>query len=289
MKSPLIQAHIPIMSPFKKGVRSAHTERETPDPVYWRVTVQGRHVLFSRHNVVIPHRDRMKKNPVGVWSVASRMNLLKMLNHVDSVKVNPAVFITLTYPDHVVRNEYAGRSRDRAVFWRYVEKHLGRHVPAFWRIEWEERKSGVYTGLLRPHFHLMAFGVKYLDKDLMRDMWRKAIGSRELDLSTSVKRIRGTDAVSRYVSKYVSKYRSLDISTYRNSGLKFGRHWGILRPSLVPYSPVVMDRDMTAKEIARVQRYAASRWNWYDPEFNGGFSLFGQKWADGLFKMLGGA
>jgi len=272
---------------FKLSESGGLEKVSTSLAVLWHVSIQGRLVQFYRSGVEMPHREKLRRDAIGPWSMQSRMRLQKLLNTVDSSKVNPAVFITLTYPDHVRRLEYKERSVDRAKFWRYVESYLGRNVPAFWRIEWEERKSGAYTGKLAPHFHLMAFGVPFLPWQDVREWWRKSIGAGDGPLSTEVKRIKGVDAVSRYVSKYVSKYRSLDISTYHNSGIKFGRHWGVLRPEMVPYAPVVLERLMTTKEIDRVQRYAQSKWSWYDKDLNGGYSLFGKKWADNLAKMFG--
>ena len=170
--------------------------------------------------------------------------MLRFLNKIDYSKIGASLFVTLTYPDHVRREDYRLRSIDRAVFLRHVERELGCKVACVWRIEWEERKSGAYTGKLAPHFHLMLTGVEYLAWQFVRERWRETIRSGEGPLVTEVKRIYNEDGACRYLSKYVSKYRSLDISAYHNSGLKFGRHWGVCRRELIPLCPVVVQRNL---------------------------------------------
>ncbi len=172
---------------------------------------------------------------------------------------------------------------------RFVEKHLGRHVAAVWRIEWEERQSGKYTGKLAPHFHLMLFGVEYLGWQKVREWWRRALRAGDGPLVTEVKRIYNEDGACRYLSKYVSKYRSLDISAYHNSSLKFGRHWGILRKELIPRCPVVVDRVLTDQEAQMVRDFGAMRWKDYDAAVGHGFTLLGKRYADGFAKSLNGS
>lgn len=254
-----------IVREFWKAARASHPS--------WHVCIQGNVVEFFRTGCKAPEHICRDKSAIGPWSKQSRMKLLRLLNRIDYGKVGGSLFVTLTYPDRVMRTEYRERTQDRNVFLRYVEKHLGQKVSGIWRIEWEQRKSGEYTGLLAPHFHLMLFGVEFLAWQKVREWWRKSTRAGDGPLVTEVKRIYNEDGACRYLSKYVSKYRSLDISAYLNSAVKFGRHWGCCRREGIPMMPVVLEHTLTDFEIEKVKAFAWSRWKDYDRENGGGFTL----------------
>jgi hypothetical protein len=74
--------------------------------------------------------------------------------------------VTLTLPDDVyypVVSEFAVRAK------RWLDaffKRLSRACPTaagFWRIEWQDRKSGEHVGKLFPHFHLLLWGLPERD------------------------------------------------------------------------------------------------------------------------------
>jgi len=246
-----------------KSKWSMSTWRRTPNPLHeitWTARVQGRCVEISQRGFTPLPCTKEHGDVIGPWSRESRMRLLRYLNQIDYGKLPPGVFVTLTYPDHVLRTTYKQRSVDRAVWIRYVEKNLGRHVPAIWRIEWEERKSGMYTGKLAPHFHLMLFGVEEKWKAWGRDWWRKTIKSGPGPLVTECKSIYNQDGACRYLSKYVSKYRSLDIAVYHNSQIEFGRHWGVLREKEIPLCPVTVERELTPGEQEWAFKQAKKKW-----------------------------
>jgi len=84
------------------------------------------------------------------------------MNSVSCAAPLPA-FVTLTFPDPVFMDsigdfaKYAKRNLDTFV------KRLRRIIPhasAFWRLEWQARKSGPLEGKLFPHFHLMIWGLE---------------------------------------------------------------------------------------------------------------------------------
>lgn len=127
------------------------------------------------------------------------------------------------------------RTRDRTLFMRSLEKHLGRKVGALWRLEWEERKSGKRLGCLTAHLHLIVFNVRFIEKDVIRACWRRvlhAVGP----LMTWIDGIDSGRKKARYVSKYCSKLPDssvLDNASYLDS---VGRHWGVMRRGLVPFA-----------------------------------------------------
>lgn len=262
-----------------------HDKPVPPKPI-WEVQVQGRTVRFRRTGMAKPPMKERKRGAVGPWSQQSRMNLLRVLNRIEYEKLPAGHFVTLTYPDEFWSVEYTRRTDHRNAFHQSLEREVGKRLPCIWRIEWEERKSGAYTGNLAPHFHLMVFGCGRLEKSDVRPLWRRAIGREKGPCVVDVKAIWGVDGACRYLSKYVSKYRALDICTYVNSGIRFGRHWGLRRDDLIPWSPVKLFRQLTDKEIARVQAFAADRWSWYDKELNGGYTLFGDDYVKRFHDLL---
>jgi len=276
---PLLVRDLDDLSPESASAFKQEMRRHRGANPSWRVEIRGTLVHFFRIGCEAPEQIKSKREAIGPWSQQSRSKLLRYLNKIDYSKIPGSVFVTLTYPDHVLRETYRERSSDRAVWVRYLEGHVDKPCPIVWRIEWEERKSGAYTGKLCPHFHLMVFGVRFVDHELVRDWWRKATRAGEGPLITDVKAIYNEDGACRYLSKYVSKYRSLDISTYHNSGIKFGRHWGILRKELIPLRPVVVERQLTEAEIKIVRGFKAARSKWYDAENGGGYYLLGAEHA----------
>lgn len=286
MHLPLSVLELDGMTPDEAKCFLEEMRRHRAANLTWRAAVQGNVVRVYRIGCPAPETNRKGKKPIGVWTHQSRMKLLRFLNKIDYSKIGSSLFVTLTYPDHVRREEYRLRSRDRYVFLRSLESYLGCHAACVWRIEWEERKSGAYTGMLAPHFHLMIFGVPFLPWQKVREWWRQAIGAGEGPLVTDVKRIYNENGACRYLSKYVSKYLPLDIGVYHNSGLQFGRHWGVTRKELIPLCPIAAERQLTDDEIKIVRKFAAARWTHYNAESGGGYTVLGEKLAKSFTAFL---
>lgn len=283
---PLICDAADISSLFEIPSEHAGVAATEIEPVRWHCEIQGRVVRFYRTGCKVPpHPDRCR-DAVGPWSEQSRIRLLRYLNRINYPWLGPSSFVTLTYPDDWWSMEYTKRTDVRNAFHQTMERYIGRHFASIWRQEWEERKQGKYTGKLAPHLHLMCCDVPFIPWQEVREAWRRALGYGDGPLSTHVRQIRGVEGVGKYLAKYVSKYRSLDIATYVNSGIKFGRHWGIRRPELVPLSPVVVSRPLTEKEKDRVQAFACARWSWYDRDTCGGFTLLGNDFSKGFAAWL---
>ncbi len=241
----------------------------------WHAFIQGNVVEIYRTGCVFPERVKTRRGEVGPWSQQSRMNLLRFINRIDWKKIGPSVFVTLTYPDDIPHKDYVRRSADRYLFLRSLEAYIEQPVACLWRCEWKLRKSGQRAGELMPHFHLVPFGVGFLPHQMVREWWRDAIGREAGSLATDVRRITGEAGACKYLAKYVSKEASLDISTYHNSGIKFGRHWGVTRRERVPLCPASVDRVLTREEVEHVQAFASARWRWYDKDLNAGYTLLG--------------
>lgn len=169
------------------------------------------------------------------FSYGSRKRMMEKMNTVSCGAPLPA-FVTLTFPDNVV-SEFIGQGL--GVFAKYAKrqaeslfKRLLRVRPgvsAFWRMEWQSRKSGEFEGRLVPHFHMMVWGlesrpvagfidgrlehfVPVRDKQLNLDLFDlmenfiEATGSTEPDAEVKSGRIVGrTLSDGRYVKCNISQ------------------------------------------------------------------------------------
>jgi len=163
----------------------------------------------------------------------SRFNLLKTIHSINWEAKRKCLFCTLTYPEH----GYFGNCREggmhRSQFWRCIERYLGRHVPAFWRIEWEDRKSGRNLGLLWPHVHLLIIGVRYIPYTLVHDSWAAIQGVPKI--VTEIREVKGREDAARYAAKYAAKTGPGSLVSAPNHNTRpRGRQWGVLRKKLLP-------------------------------------------------------
>lgn len=226
------------------------------------------------------------------FSKQSRLRLLTFMNQVDWQRIPLVTFVTLTYPDSVVHRDYKIRSRDRFLFLRSLEKHLGKQVGCIWRVEWKPRKSGKFVGRLMPHWHLLLADACNVSNRVVNPLWASAIGNKGKYVNTDCRVIEGVEGAIKYVAKYCSKQLTLGITAYRNSGFNFGRHWGICRKPLFPLCPAVLKRELNAEEVEAVRYYGNSIWAWYDEKTGKGYTLLGQGtrvwWQDFLDVVLTG-
>lgn len=243
------------------------------------VVISGK-LLEFKIGTNLPGRATGKpRGTIVKFSESSRLRMLKFIATVEWGKIPNAVFITLTYPDERAIRTHWDRNKDRALFWRYMEKHLGRHVSGLWRIEWKERKSGKNRGKVLPHIHLLVFGVKYVPKEKVREWWRRIL-SVEGPLATHVRGYDQGEHAAIYVAKYVGKKDgspTLDYHSYLNST---GRHWGYLRRGLIPLAERVVLHHLTEREIAFLNRAAAEKLPWIKPGTPTSFSLLGDYAVD---------
>jgi hypothetical protein len=218
------------------------------------VRIQGS--LFQTRTLkpLRPDRPPATRGFVLDFSRQSRIRVFQMVATVDWTDVGRSSFITLTYPDAFVPFTTKKISQHRAVFWRYIEKHLGNKRPAFWRIEWKIRKSGARTGQDMPHLHIVALNFPWIDKRDISEFWGKALRWTGY-VDVRIEEITNAVQCARYVCKYVGKelHCSLGILTKRNN--PGGRQWGILRKKLMPFArEVILRLPKTLQFATIVQR-----------------------------------
>jgi len=212
--------------------------------------------------------------------------MLKCIAKIDWGRVPYGVFITLTYPDGYWVRDYGQRTIDRSRFLRDLEKHLGREVSVLWRVEWQKRKTGSKKGEVAPHLHMMVLGVRFVACTVVRDLWRKVLDCRGT-LCTDVRGVNGKEGCGRYLAKYISKATSLDNAAYLNNPHMAGRHWGLTRPTLVPFATVEDERDITEQEYKAAVDALDQICEGNGMEARESFTLLGEMRKDLFLKIMG--
>lgn len=194
----------------------------------------------------------------------------------------PVYFVTLTYADDTVASCGADSAvlavkmeRDRDAFL----KRLARRWPAasaLWKVEYQDRKSGAFVGVLVPHAHLIIFGMDGAAltvpdgyANLWRDAgksanalllqgWVKAAWADVVGAGSPEHERRGADVVEldsrRHGYSYIAKY------TAKGAALPFrtGRTWGVFNRDALPVGPVVQ-LPVTEAEAVQLKRLL-KRW-----------------------------
>lgn len=144
------------------------------------------------------------------------------------------VLVTLTYPDcyyeRLERFENWKRDIDT------LGKRISRAFPgagACWKMEIIDRKSGLYKGVMFPHFHLLIWGVGV---DLLREFislaWFQVVKTGDIHhfkAGTRVEQVRTENGVRSYVSKYLCK-------TAAENTRYLGRWWGFIGKKNLPWA-----------------------------------------------------
>jgi len=257
----------------KNGIRRHWTG---DDGRVHEVIFQGKYLKWRVHQPPSNVKQTTKRQPIVEFSKASRLRLLCVFNQVDWRAATPALFITLTYPDNVECRKRKTLNTHRYVFWRSLEKKMGRHIPAIWRLEWKVRLTGELVGEPMPHWHMLAFKEPFIHHDQINYLWQKAIG-HEGYVRTETERMRNQRQAGYYISKYLAKVDpSLVIAAYHNK-LPTGRQWGILRKSLLPLMPEHRVRLPPGDVVNAARQYAALERPEVNTYGNESFTLLGEK------------
>jgi len=187
----------------------------------------------------------------------------------------PYLFMTLTYPDEIRLRDrwiderkavdmpeenfkdlgYLHMNMHRWVFWRYLEKYLGKPLPGIWRIEYRPRQSGIFKGKPMPHIHILLMTADYVPWQEVKWMWMNTIGERFVN--TDVRAVYNVELVLTYIAKYIGKDDSdnLEYDAYLNS-LPAGRCWGYMRKNLIKKEDKWTGRYFETDDIASLRHYA---------------------------------
>jgi len=121
---------------------------------------------------------------------------MKLMARIDRGAPYP-LFVTLTYPEEYPDVETAKRHL-RA--WLMRLKRAAPRAGWVWRMEFQERGA--------PHFHLLIWGVPFLDKEWVSRTWYEVVSSgdpKHLRAGTRVERVWSWRGVLSYAAKYMTK------------------------------------------------------------------------------------
>lgn len=204
---------------WKRIEQAAGTSR--PQPVM-RAAIGGsllKVIAAGRPGGVSPGGPR---GAITEFSAAARRRLIDFLAEINQKLAGRLpLFLTLTYP--------AAWPDDPAEWKRHLDnwlKRLARRHPgasAVWRLEFQVRGA--------PHFHLLLWGCKWMDRGWLSGSWFQVVGSgdqRHHKAGTRVEFIRSWRGVMWYAAKYVAK-KSLAPCPGR-----VGRFWGVFNRAALP-------------------------------------------------------
>ena len=170
------------------------------------------------------------------FSNGARRRMLKHFHKINFRDYPAPLFMTLTYPDEVPMPCLAQRNIHRKVMARHLERALGERLPAAWRLEWQDRKSGSRVGEIYPHWHWLIFRHRYIPYVVINDLWKKTIGVN-VTTHTHIECVDKRTAIQMYMAKYLTKEAcpiTLVMAAYQNS---IGRQYGWLRKGDIPLHP----------------------------------------------------
>jgi len=165
---------------------------------------------------------------VACFSKRSRKRMLELVARLDdkSYYDNPVRFITLTYPWLMTDGKRA--KRDLQTFVKRLRR-IAPEMSGIWRMELQKRGS--------IHFHVMAWGLPFVDNLTVRQWWSEVIGFVGYPLNTDIRRLKSVKQMFYYVAKYMGKPSHLDTVPYLT---EFGRWWGMINRPGLPYAALVV-------------------------------------------------
>ena len=226
-----------------------------------------------------PRKGGGKRKVIRNFSPGSRLRMLKAFHTINWEANYPPIFITLTYPDDLCHTDKDQRAMHRSVMARHLERITGTTVPAAWRVEWEVRKSGRWTGLPVAHHHWLVFRHRWIHRDDVNAAWRKTIGET-VYARTQTKRLDKRKAAQLYLAKYISKNAcscSLVNAAYHNS---IGRQYGWLRPEEIPKHTSLEFSRLDNETRRRITQLADEQLPWLPSGTDQSFTLMGQTAID---------
>lgn len=195
---------------------------------------------FAPDATEVPHGKRGK---IGGFSPDARRRLLVRLNSLDrqALPCLP-IFVTLTYPGQFSPDPKTWK-RDLDVFLKRLQRQYP-DATGFWKLEPQKRGA--------PHYHLLVFGVAFIDKDWTSSAWYDVVGSgdvRHLEAGTRVERVHSWNGVNAYAAKYLGKTEALE-----NFPEFVGRWWGMFGRDRLLKFMVVHEEVLSTPEFVHIRR-----------------------------------
>jgi hypothetical protein len=269
------------------------------------VTIELQGHVFKVSHSGGPATGGGKRGAIRGFSAASRKRLLEKLARLEVQPIDGhrhcATMITLTYPGHCsVEIDQATGAIDsdtdlpspqqaKADLRAFLERIRRRwpDVSAIWRFQMDSSGNRPY----HPHFHIIFFGLPYIDKLMVRQWWSEIIG-RPSPI-TRIESIRSWRGVMSYAARYVSAATAagvLDYLAYLHGSSVTGRVWGVFNRACLPFGKLIklaFDSFPWFHDLKRSARRYFAGVNGYRDQ---GFVLFTdnpERWLE-LLLFLGG-
>jgi hypothetical protein len=213
------------------GLSKAHISRKQREGVTHVAGVweNGRLLRVGSVEPQVVENRGIRGEVVG-FSAASRRRLLYLVASINRSDVGVPLFVTLTYPGEEWER-FGGRKEDVKRHLDTLHHWLSYHYPSavvIWRQEFQKRGA--------PHFHLLVFGVEFIDCYLVAFEWYRVVGSGQeshLAAGTQVKGCKSWEQATAYVAKYMAK-----LETFAGSDVPIhsrpGRIWGVWNREALP-------------------------------------------------------
>jgi len=245
------------------------------NPQHWQVEITGEHVAV-KCQFLRPFRSMRKpRGKITKFTSRSRKRMLEWVSKVDWSNVTDGSFITLTFPDELLPMSARSRSKCLYEFFRRWEGHIGWEMGALWRCEWVERKSGKYTGIFCPHYHLIVPGARFTSKAKVRQWWAEALrwdGYVDVDK----KHLDDADKHKLYVSKYAAKMPDFSLLGNVSYCQIDGKHWGYFKPHLIPRFATKVYDGLSDEQIEMLKYLGRVHFDWYGEYAELGYTMFGR-------------
>jgi hypothetical protein len=217
-------------------------ERERPDrdPDGFTVGRTGELVPWD----VCPSIPSLRR-PITAFSRSSRRRFVRKFATIDERGLKPPLFVTLTLDGWANGVEPREAKRWLATLWKRIVRRWPRAWCA-WKLEPQRRGA--------PHFHLLLYGVDFLDAQIWSRVWASIHGGGQAAAmcSVDVDQVRSLNDVRRYAAKYVSK------AVVPRGWKSPGRWWGFLGRESVPWAKRV-EIEVSREDYDRVRRLIVHR------------------------------
>lgn len=201
-----------------------------------------------------------KRQKITKFTRASRKRFLDTIARLNIRRATKLVMITVTYGEN-----FPGDMQAKENLWALTAwlKRANPRMAAFWRLEPQDRGA--------PHFHILAFGLKFIPHDTLAEKWRDIIGIEQSanfyhagsqfepgvtseypegiinDFpQTNIEAIKGKRKAMNYVSKYCAKLAPAsnerselpcfnDVAYLDTPEISTGRFWGVIGRKYLPF------------------------------------------------------
>lgn len=201
-----------------------------------------------------------KRRKITKFTRASRKRFLDTIARLNIRRNTKLVMITVTYGENFPDEMQAKEHLWALTTWL---KRKNPRAAILWRLEPQERGA--------PHFHLLAFGLKFIPHDRLAEKWRDIIGIESAanyyhagcefikDVQsekpegiindfpqTNIERIKGKRKAMNYVAKYCAKLAPSadersespcfnDVAYLDTPEISTGRFWGVIGRKYLPF------------------------------------------------------